>query len=493
MSRVFFSKLNRYWSKIPVSYRGGLILVIPVICTIATLVAWIELRNDAIAVHREIDRTESTMIEANNLIFLLSNAEIGVRGYAIASRADFLQPYQQAVAKLPTDLKELHDLQVNTSQQQDVEEIARIVERELDLLARTIARTQNGTRLEINNLLLQSQQTSAEVADIIDTFKAKQREMLTFHRQQLLELRGTTNVALWSAAIISLLSFLATLYLFNLLERELNDRQRRLRSRAEELTNLNQTLATTNNTLLERNEELDRFCYIVSHDLKAPLRAVKNLAEWIEEEDNQLTEDSQNYLDLQQKRIRRMENLIDGLLQYARVGKENAARETVDVGQLLKEVIDSLEPPATMAMPSCSVNSTGGTPATFPRASASFAIVIEEKMPIITTQRLYLEQVFSNLISNAIKHHPRIDGKIIISVREQEDFYEFAVADDGDGITPTAQTKIFNIFHTLKTDEPQNTGIGLAIVKKIVEDGGGKIVVDSEVGKGATFRFQWAK
>ena len=469
MSRVFFSKLNRYWSKIPVSYRGGLILVIPVICTIATLAAWIELRNDAIAVHREIDRTESTMIEANNLLLLLSNAEIGVRGYAIASRADFLQPYQQAVAKLPTDLKELHDLQVNTSQQQDVEEIARIVERELDLLAQTIARTQNGTRLEINNLLLQSQQTSREVADIIDTFKAKQREMLTFHRQQLLELRGTTNVALWSAAIISLLSFLATLYLFNLLERELNDRQRRLRSRAEELTNLNQTLAMTNNTLMQRNEELDRFGYIVSHDLKAPLRGIKNLAEWIEEEDNQLTEDSQNYLDLQQKRIRRMENLIDGLLQYARVGKENAARETVDVGQLLKEIVDSLEPPATMA------------------------VVIEGKMPIITTQRLYLEQVFSNLISNAIKHHPRLDGKIIISVREQEHFYEFTVADDGDGIAPTVQTKIFNIFHTLKTDEPQNTGIGLAIVKKIIEDGGGKIVVDSEVGKGATFRFQWAK
>ena len=469
MSRVFFSKLNQYWSKIPVSYRGGLILVIPVICTIATLVAWIELRNDTIAVHREIDRTESTMIEANNLIFLLSNAEIGIRGYAIAGRADFLQPYQQAVAKLPTDLKELHDLQVNTSQQQEVEEIARVVERELDLLARTIDRTENGTRLEINNLLVQSQQTSAEVVDIIDAFKARQREMLTFHRQQLLELRNTTNVALWSAAIISLLSFLATLYLFNLLERELNDRQRRLRSRAEELTDLNQTLAMTNNTLIERNEELDRFCYIVSHDLKAPLRAVKNLAEWIEEEDNQLTEDSQNYLDLQQKRIVRMENLIDGLLQYARVGKENAARETVDVRQLLKEIVDSLEPPATMA------------------------IAIEGKMPIITTQRLYLEQVFSNLISNAIKHHPRLDGKIIISVREQEHFYEFTVADDGDGITPTAQTKIFNIFHTLKTDEPQNTGIGLAIVKKIVEDGGGKIVVDSEVGKGATFRFQWAK
>ena len=469
MSRVFLSKLDRYWSKISVSYRGGLILAIPVICTIATLVAWNELRNDAIAVHREIDRTESTIIEANNLLFLLTNAETGVRGYAIADRTDFLQPYQQAVAKLPNCLQELRDLQVNTSQQQSVEEIARIVERELDLLAQTIDLAQNGTRLEINDLLLQSQQTSREVAEIVDAFKARQRQMLTSYRQQLSELRDTTNTAFWSAAVINLLSFLAALYLFNLLERELDDRQRRLRSRAEELTNLNQTLAMTNNALVERNDELDRFCYVVSHDLKAPLRGIKNLAEWIEEEDNQLTQDSQNYLRLQRERIVRMEKLIDGLLKYARVGKENAVEETVDVGQLLKEVIDSLEPPATMA------------------------IAIEGTMPIITTQRLYLEQVFGNLISNAIKHHPRSDGKIIISVREQEHFYEFAVADDGAGITPTAQTKIFNIFHTLTRDKPQNTGIGLAIVKKIVEDGGGKIVVDSEEGKGATFRFQWTK
>lgn len=470
MLRISLSKLNQYWSKIPASYRGGLILAIPVICTIATLVTWNELRNDAIAVHREIDRTESTIIEANNLLFLLTYAETGIRGYAIADRADFLQPYQQAVAKLPSSLQKLQNLQVNTSQQQDVREIAEVVERELDLLAQTIDRTKNGTTLEINNLLVQSEQTSNEVANTIDIFKAGQREMLTAHRQQLGELRNTTNVALWSAAIISLLSFLAALYLFNLLERELNDRQRRLRSRAEELTDLNQTLATINNTLMERNEELDRFCYIVSHDLKAPLRGIKNLSEWIEEEDNQLTKDTHNYLHLQRKRILRMENLIDGLLQYARVGKQNAASETVDVGQLLKEVIDSLEPPTTMT------------------------ISIDGKMPIITTQRLYLEQVFSNLIGNAVKHHPRLDGKIVISVREQEYFYEFAVADDGEGIAPTAQTKIFNIFHTLKTgDEGQNTGIGLAIVKKIVEESGGKIVVDSESGKGATFRFQWAK
>lgn len=262
---------------------------------------------------------------------------------------------------------------------------------------------------------------------------------------------------------------MAALYLFNLLERELNNKQQSLRSRAVELADVNQVLATTNNTLAERNLELDRFSHIVSHDLKAPLRGIRNLSEWIEEDlADKLTEDIQNHLRLQRERILRMENLIDGLLQYARVGRQNAPIETVDVRELLEEVIDSINPPA------------------------NFEIAID-KMPIITTQRLFLEQVFSNLISNGIKHHPRLDGKVTISVREQERFYEFSVADNGAGIAPMAQSKIFDVFHTLNRADSRNTGVGLAIVKKIVEERGGKITVESEVGKGTTFLFQWIK
>lgn len=225
-------------------------------------------------------------------------------------------------------------------------------------------------------------------------------------RQKLFSLRETTNLAFWSAAIISFLSFSAALYLFKLLEKELNNKQQNLRSRAKELVDLNSVLATTNSTLAERNLELDRFSHIVSHDLKAPLRGISNLSTWIEEDlddneedlDDKLTEDTRNYLHLQRERISRMENLIDGLLQYARVGRQNTSAETVDVRQLLEEVIDSINPPS------------------------NFAIEVKDKMPIISTQRLFLEQVFSNLISNGIKHHPRPDGKITISVRETRKF-----------------------------------------------------------------------
>lgn len=472
MARLFFlRKLNRQWSKIPVSYRGGIILAIPAVCMITILVAWSELRQDAIAVHREIDRSESTLVETNNLLQLITSAETGVRGYVITNQSDFLKPYNLAVASLPNCLEKLESLQGDTPQHQDLQKIATLVKQELDLLALTINSTApEATSFEANNLFTQSEQKTSEIEATVNAFKFQEWQTLSKQRQRLFKVRELTNLAFWSAAMISLISFLAALYLFNLLERELNQKQDNLRSRAEELANLNCTLATTNNTLAERNLELDRFSHIVSHDLKAPLRGISNLSEWIEEDlADKLTEDTQRHLHLQRERITRMENLIDGLLQYARVGRQNAPIETVDVRQLLEEVIDSINPPA------------------------SFTVAIKDKMPIITTQRLFLEQVFSNLISNGIKHHPRLDGKVTISVREQERFYEFSVADDGAGIAPMAQAKIFDIFHTFNKGDGTNTGVGLAIVKKIVEERGGKIIVESEPGKGTTFCFQWMK
>ena len=463
-------KLNRCWSNIPISYRGGIILTIPAICIIAILIAWNELRQNAIAVHQEIDRSETTLVETNNLLQQLSSAETGVRGYVITNQSDFLKPYNLAVANVPNCLEKLKDLHKNTVQHQDVQKIATLIEQELALLAQIIDSTQSEiTSLGANNPLTQSQQKISEVENTANAFISQEQNNLRQQRQELFEVREQSNLAFWSTAVISLFSFLTALYLFNLLEQELYSKQQILRSRAVELADLNQVLATTNHTLKERNLELDRFSHVVSHDLKAPLRGISNLSDWIEEElADKLTEDAQKYLYLQRERIGRMENLIDGLLKYAKVGKQNVTVETVDVRQLLAEVIDSIAPPS------------------------EFAIAITDKMPVIVTQRLYLEQVFSNLISNGIKHHPRLDGKITISVREQEHFYEFTVADDGAGIAPMAQKKVFDIFNTLNKNK-SNTGVGLAIVKKIVEERGGKISLESEVGKGASFRFQWIR
>lgn len=223
--------------------------------------------------------------------------------------------------------------------------------------------------------------------------------------------------------------------------------------------------------LEERNLELDQFAYITSHDLKAPLRGIANLSQWIEEDlGEHVTDEIRKQMDLLRGRVHRMEALIDGILQYSRVGRVKGAIETVNVEALLKEVIDLLAPPPEMI------------------------IRIEPGMPVLRTERLLLQQTFSNLIGNALKHRSRVDGHLTVGVKERGAFYEFSVADDGPGIPAEFHQKIFMIFQTLESrDKVEGSGLGLALVKKIVETQGGKIRLESTVGVGTTFYFTWPK
>ncbi|GAB4533061.1 MAG: hypothetical protein Tsb0014_18090 [Pleurocapsa sp.] len=253
---------------------------------------------------------------------------------------------------------------------------------------------------------------------------------------------------------------------------KLNDElEQRVRQRTAQLEQVNTMLLTTAAQLEKRNQELDQFAYAVSHDLKAPLRAIANLSTWIEEDlEDKLDEDTRHNMNLLKGRVRRLENLIDGLLAYSRIGRLKSEPQQVAVEAMLTEIIDLLNVPE------------------------NFSIEIKGKMPTLVTEIVPLQQVFHNLISNAVKYSDRDEGKITISVREQENFYEFTVADNGQGIDPKYHQKIFDIFQTLKArDTKESTGIGLAIVKKAVENQGGKIEVESQVGMGTTFRFTWKK
>lgn len=230
-------------------------------------------------------------------------------------------------------------------------------------------------------------------------------------------------------------------------------------------------LAEANERLESMNQGLDRFAYIVSHDLKSPLRAIGMLSEWIGEavEEGDMDE-FREHLKLLKKRSKRMENLIEGILHYSRAGRARVEKEEVDVNDMIAEIIES----------------------NF--GENQIKMVIPQKLPQLLTMPTSLYQVFSNLISNAVKYNDKELPEVTLTAKELDGFWEFTVADNGPGIAPRHHELIFEIFGTLQSrDSYESTGIGLTIVQKIVEDVGGTVRVESELGSGATFTFTWPR
>ncbi len=222
---------------------------------------------------------------------------------------------------------------------------------------------------------------------------------------------------------------------------------------------------------LERsNADLADFAYVASHDLKAPLRAISHLVQWISE-DITATASSETHknLKLLDGRVTRLQRLLDGLLAYSRAGRAESMVEEVELAQLVEEIVASLAPPP------------------------GFVIRCECEIPSVSVHRTSIRVVLENLIGNALKHHDRLVGRIIVAMRRADGVLEFRVSDDGPGIPERFHNRIFQIFETLeRRDEIESSGIGLAIVKKKVSINGGQIWVESTPPtRGATFVFTW--
>ena len=222
--------------------------------------------------------------------------------------------------------------------------------------------------------------------------------------------------------------------------------------------------------LEKNNKELDQFAYVVSHDLKAPLRAINNLAEWIVEDMPDMPEDVSNNLGLLRGRILRMENLINGVLDYSRIGRTKIEMENIDLNLMLTQIVETIVP------------------------TQGFEVFIDSQMPEIFNAKILLYQVFSNIISNAVKYNDKPIGVIKCSYLELPSFHQFTISDNGPGIEKEYHDKVFGVFQTIEArDKKESTGIGLSIVKKIIEEKGGTIYIESKEGEGASFIFTLPK
>ncbi len=228
-----------------------------------------------------------------------------------------------------------------------------------------------------------------------------------------------------------------------------------------------QELANTMQELQSSNEELKNFAYIVSHDLKAPLRAIGSLADWLRADyTDRLDSEGKEYLRLLAGRVRRMDQLIEGILEYSRVGRVRETRVSVDLDEMIHEILDLLSPPPHIR------------------------VEIEGPLPVLTAEPTRMRQLFQNLISNAIKYMDKPEGLIRISGHAANGELHFSVSDNGPGVEPRHHEKIFQLFQTLAPrDRIEGTGVGLALAKKIVELYGGRIWIESTPGQGSSFFF----
>ncbi|QYJ67559.1 PAS domain-containing protein [Flavobacterium litorale] len=220
--------------------------------------------------------------------------------------------------------------------------------------------------------------------------------------------------------------------------------------------------------LEKSNNELEDYAQIVSHDLKSPLRSINSLIAWIKEDSDNLSEETEQYLSLIEGKIEKMDHLIQGILTYSKIDKGKIQSDAVNTHEIVSNIINIIDIPSNIK------------------------IEIQNKLPVIKADRFRIQQLFQNLIGNAVSYIDKPKGLVEIGVEEAKDCNTFFVKDNGPGIAKENQQKIFQIFQSLTNNE-RSTGLGLSIVKKITENYNGTIWLESEVGTGTIFYIKLPK
>jgi signal transduction histidine kinase len=461
---------------------------------------------------------------------IILNLERSQRGYLLTQQEEYLDPYDKALAERGYRLEQLKGLISDKAELRKVDRLTAILHDKVEELALTIRLTKAGNlagalavvregrgirdSLDFGRLAqgisdsetarLVKQQRAADVgnrdmqicmgaggvlallliagaaARTISRIDRPLRELLAVieavsvgkldHR---VNIRSRDEIGRVAKAFNDMLDLRQAISLMrDRAEADLVGSNRQLQTEIEQRTDAQVRFFRSVAELRRSNEELDNFAYGASHDLKAPLRGIRSLSEWIANDvKDTATEDTLENLVLLRNRVERLDMLLDSLLQYSRVGRIGGTPENIDIAQLVREIADYSAP------------------------RAGFTVTCRGELPVIRTNKAPLEQVLCNLIVNGCKHHDADTGNVVVSARDLGDAIEIRVEDDGPGVPIAFQEKIFQMFQTLRSrDDVEGSGMGLAIVKKSVEGHGGTIGVESAPPRrGTAFVFTWKK
>jgi signal transduction histidine kinase len=421
---------------------------------------------------RQVSHSQQVLAELEATLSTVKDAETGQRGYLITEDENYLRPYQRAIAQISTSIDSLKRLtEDNPDQQRRILALEQTITAKLNELKQTIAvsRTQGFSAAQQLVRTNRGKRIMDYIRQQVAEMKNIENRLL---QQRAKESRASTEQTFVTFSIATTLNLglLALVYhLFRLNHLQSQQEQETLERRVSERTW----------QLQEANDELEAFGYTVSHDLRAPLRGMQGFAEALLEDYGDFLDDvGKDYTQRIIISAQRLEDLIQDLLAYSHLSRTELSIKAINLTQLFSEVMKELQPEIEQKQ----------------------AIVqIQSPLPEVMGHRSTLVQVITNLLANALKFVDDVPPQVHIWAEVKEDTQtEFSsnrhpwvrlwVADNGIGIAPEHQNRIFRVFERLHGQETYpGTGVGLAIVRKGVERMGGQVGVESQLGKGSRF------
>jgi signal transduction histidine kinase len=443
--------------------------------------------------------TVETENQTNTLLLEIRRAESAARGYLLTQGPEFLEDHQAAVAEIMPELDKLGQLTVdNPAQVENVRRLRAAIKVRLDQFADEMAFAKQGDASKATALVREAaaSDTTTTIRDIGDAMREEEERLLalrTTNADRSQKLASTVTIA-GSGLLIALAGI--SIFLVRSEGQARDDAEARLR---ENNLNLESTVDERTADLREANDEIQRFAYIVSHDLRSPLVNIMGFTSELEElrndifrriaalaqvapgavpalapdvepelegQDKQLSADFSEALGFIKSSIAKMDRLISAILNLTREGRRQFEPVRIDSRELIEGIVQTIAHQAA-------------------EASAEIRVA---PLPPLVSDRLGLEQIFGNLIDNAIKYlKPGVPGEISIRGRTKLGFAVFEISDNGRGIDPKDHQRIFELFRRAGTQDKPGQGIGLAHVRALVRRLGGTMSVSSELGNGSTF------